>query len=431
MAKGNIIASTYSTNLAIELIGTGEQSGTWGTTTNTNLGTLLEQAISGVVTQSITDGADTTITIPNGASGVARNMYIEMTGALTATRNLIVPANKKLYFIFNNTTGGFAVTVKVTGQIGVSVPSLAKMILVMNSAGTDIVSAVSYFAALSAGSATLTTPLAVTSGGTGSATVTANNVIIGNSGGTGFSSVAPVTNGNVLTVAGGVWTSAAAAGAVSSFSAGTTGFTPSTGTTGAVTLAGTLIAANGGTGLTSPGTSGNVLTSNGSAWTSSSGSRVTLATAQASTSGTSIDFTSIPAGVKRITVMFTGVSTDTSGAGGAVKIIQIGDSGGFETTGYSSSASTGSSSNSAYTNGFLLEPVSVASATLDGAISFFLASSGNYSWVASGVLGSSDSGTRMSGGSKSLSAELDRIRITTGGGTATFDAGEINIQYEI
>jgi len=143
------MASTYSTNLALELIGTGDQSGTWGTTTNTNLGTLIEQAISGVVTQAITDGADTTITIPNGATGVARNMYIEMTGALTAARNLIVPANKKLYFIFNNTTGGYAVTVKVSGQTGVSVPNGKKIVLVMNSAGTDVVSAVSYFATLS------------------------------------------------------------------------------------------------------------------------------------------------------------------------------------------------------------------------------------------------------------------------------------------
>ena len=91
------MASTYSTNLAIELIGTGDQSGTWGTTTNTNLGTLVEQAVSGYVTQAITDGADTVITIPNGSSGVARNMFIECTGSLSAARNLIVPANKKLY----------------------------------------------------------------------------------------------------------------------------------------------------------------------------------------------------------------------------------------------------------------------------------------------------------------------------------------------
>lgn len=136
------MSSTYSTNLAIELIGTGDQAGTWGTTTNTNLGTLIEQAISGYQTQAITDGADTVITIPNGATGVARNMFIECTGTLTTGRNLIVPANKKLYFIYNNTSGGFAVTVKVSGQTGISVPNGKKMLLVSN--GTDIVSATNY-----------------------------------------------------------------------------------------------------------------------------------------------------------------------------------------------------------------------------------------------------------------------------------------------
>jgi len=161
------MSSTYSTNLAIELIGSGDQAGTWGTTTNTNLGTLIEQAISGIVTQAITDGADTVITIPNGATGVARNMVIECTGALTAARNLIVPANKKLYFIYNNTTGGYAVTVKVSGQTGISVPNGAKVILMMNSAGTDIVSATNYQAALTLGSA-----LPVLSGGTGVTTST-------------------------------------------------------------------------------------------------------------------------------------------------------------------------------------------------------------------------------------------------------------------
>ena len=134
--------STYSTNLGIELITTGEQAGTWGATTNTNLGTLIEQAISGYTTQAITDGADTTITIPNGSSGVGRNMYLELTGTLTAARNLIVPANRKLYFIYNNTSGGFAVTVKVSGLTGVSVPNGVKTVLVSN--GTDIVDAISY-----------------------------------------------------------------------------------------------------------------------------------------------------------------------------------------------------------------------------------------------------------------------------------------------
>lgn len=144
------MASTYSTNLALELIGTGDQSGTWGATTNTNLGTLIEQAVSGVVAQAMAD-SNQTITIPNGATGVARNMFIECTGALTAGRQLIVPTNKKLYFIFNNTTGGFAITVLVSGQTGVSVPNGKKVILVMNSAGTDVVDATNYMSALTVG----------------------------------------------------------------------------------------------------------------------------------------------------------------------------------------------------------------------------------------------------------------------------------------
>ena len=172
------MASTYSSNLALELMGTGDQAGTWGTTTNVNLGTLIEQAISGVVTQVITDGsgANTTITIPDGATGVARNMYIEMTGTLNfGTTSLIVPnLKKKLYFIFNNTGGGFAVTVKVSGQTGVSVPNGAKMILVMNSAGTDVVNAVNYFSSLTLGAA-----LPVASGGTGSTTAGAALTALG------------------------------------------------------------------------------------------------------------------------------------------------------------------------------------------------------------------------------------------------------------
>ena len=152
------MSSTYSTNLAIELIGAGDQAGNWGSTTNTNLGTLIEQAISGVVTQAMAD-ADQTITIPNGATGVARNMFIELTGTGGASTNLIVPTNKKLYFIYNNASG--AVTVKVTGLTGVSVPAGAKMILVSN--GTDVVIAENYFATLTLGAA-----LPVASGGTGS-----------------------------------------------------------------------------------------------------------------------------------------------------------------------------------------------------------------------------------------------------------------------
>lgn len=161
------MASTFSTNLALELIGTGDQSGTWGSTTNTNLGTLLEQAISGYTTQAITDGsgANTTITIPDGATGVARNMFIEMTGALTfSTTSLVVPAKRKLYFIYNNTTGGFAVTVKVSGLTGVSVPNGRKVLLVCN--GTDIVEAHNAISGNATVGGTLVVTGAATVGGT-------------------------------------------------------------------------------------------------------------------------------------------------------------------------------------------------------------------------------------------------------------------------
>lgn len=198
------MSSTYSTNLALELIGTGDQAGTWGNTTNINLGTLIEQAISGYVTQAITDGADTVITIPNGATGVARNMFIECTGSLSASRNLIVPANKKLYFIYNNTTGGYAITVKVSGQTGLSVPNGSKYLMVCN--GTDVIGAINRL-----GSLTLSTPLTVDNGGTGTTTLT--GLAYGN-GTSAFTAASgsqiataigsnPVANSNAITNSGG------------------------------------------------------------------------------------------------------------------------------------------------------------------------------------------------------------------------------------
>jgi hypothetical protein len=128
--------ATYSTNLGLTLLTTGEGAGTWGNTTNTNLGTLLEQSISGYEVQSLTSGTTLTLTIPNGASGVARNMYLEFTGNGST---VIVPSNKKLYFVYNNCSSG-TISFKVAGQTGVSIPKGSKQILVSN--GTDITAAV-------------------------------------------------------------------------------------------------------------------------------------------------------------------------------------------------------------------------------------------------------------------------------------------------
>jgi hypothetical protein len=174
----------YSTNLALIKPNDNEYPGTWGQQVNTGLTDLVDQAVSGYTTQAITDGADTVITIPSGSTGVARNMYIECTGALTNNRNLIVPSNRKLYFIFNNTTGGFAVTVKVSGLTGISVPNGRKALLVCN--GTDIVNAVDYFASLTISSLTINGAVSlspananVTISPTGTGTVTINPATAG------------------------------------------------------------------------------------------------------------------------------------------------------------------------------------------------------------------------------------------------------------
>jgi hypothetical protein len=134
------MTSTYSPNLKIELIGTGDQSGAWGDTTNNNLGTLLEQSIAGYVTQAVTDGADTVLTIDNGTSSNGRYYIIELTGTLTAARNVLVPAVNKPYIFFNNTSGGYSVTVKVSGQTGVTIVSGKKAVVYVNS--TDVIEVV-------------------------------------------------------------------------------------------------------------------------------------------------------------------------------------------------------------------------------------------------------------------------------------------------
>lgn len=157
---------------------------------------------------------------------------------------------------------------------------------------------------------------------------------------------------------------------------------------------------------------------------------IVLGTEQASTSGNSIDFTSIPSGVKRIVIMFVGVSTN----GTAAIIVQIGDSGGIETTGYSgsliSTISGSANTGSARTDGFGVSNPAAASSLFHGSLILSLENSSAFTWVGQGITGlSTGNQTDQSGGSKSTSAELDRVRITTANGTDTFDAGVINISF--
>ena len=116
------MASTFSPSLRIELIGDGDQSGIWGQTTNTNLGTLIEQAIAGVVSITMID-ANYTMTNFNGVSDEARNQVIVLSGTNTAQRNLIAPLVEKTYTIRNSTTGGFAVQIIGSSGTGVVIPN--------------------------------------------------------------------------------------------------------------------------------------------------------------------------------------------------------------------------------------------------------------------------------------------------------------------
>ena len=221
----------------------------------------------------------------------------------------------------------------------------------------------------------------------------------------------PATSGTVITSASGT------AATATNLAGGSNGTIP-------------YQSASGTTQMLAVGTAGQLLQTNGAGaptWATVSAG-FTLGTPVATTSGTSIDFTGIPAGVKQIVISFNGVSTNgTSG-----KIIQIGDSGGIETTGYSSAsgsiiaavcASNGS------TVGFYFHSM-LSAHILHGSIIFTLENSSNFSWVAQGILVDRvNESVFSSAGSKSLSATLDRVRITTVTGTDTFDAGEINIAY--
>ena len=154
-----------------------------------------------------------------------------------------------------------------------------------------------------------------------------------------------------------------------------------------------------------------------------------LGTAQASTSGTAIDFTGIPSWARRVTVMFNGVSTN----GTAIPLIQIGSSSGVETSGYLGAAAMiiAGASAANYTTGAGLATAWAATILLHGTVQINLMTPSTNLWVFSGALSRSDSAAmHFTAANKALAGALDRVRITTVGGTDLFDAGSINLLWE-
>ena len=147
--------STYSSNLKIELIGTGEQAGTWGTTTNSNFSNVFEQAIVGRATVNFPSDANVTLTATDtvGAQDY-RNLYLNLTssGSLTVTRDLIVPTLSKTYIVQNNTTGGQSIRVIMASGTGITIPNGRSATVYSNA--TNVVQGFDYFPAVVAGAVT-------------------------------------------------------------------------------------------------------------------------------------------------------------------------------------------------------------------------------------------------------------------------------------
>jgi hypothetical protein len=205
-------------------------------------------------------------------------------------------------------------------------------------------------------------------------------------------------------------------------------------------LTGSVAVANGGTGITAVGTSGNVLTSTGSAWASTAipASGITMASTLATTSGANADFTGIPSGTKAIDVVFSAIGINI---GGNV-VVQIGDSGGIEATGYLNTViihSNGTPASQDGTTWFSIVHSNIGGNTWQGygIVQLRLVDPATYTWTANGQILNTLGGAlnnytaNTTYGVKSLSSELTTVRITNTnvGGGAVFDTGKATIQY--
>jgi hypothetical protein len=281
------MASTYSPSLKITLMGDGDQSGLWGQTTNTNLGTLLEQAITGVQPIVMSD-ANYTLTSFNGISDEARNAVLVVTGTNNAIRDLIPPVVEKLYTIANNTTGGYAIRVIGASGTGVTIPNGTTCLVYCD--GTNFINGLSG----SAGNFSVAGDITATGNATANNvtvtnTLSATNIVSSNAtfvGGT--VNVPTVANSSNTTVAASTAfvknnITAQGLGTMSTQNANNVAITGGTisglgtplpvasGGTGAAELSqGYALVGNGFAAVNAiaPGTAGNVFTSNGSNWVS-------------------------------------------------------------------------------------------------------------------------------------------------------------------
>ena len=200
--------STYS-QLKIELIGTGDQAGTWGSTTNVNLGTAVEQAITGNATVTFASSNAAIALTDTNASQTARNLRLVLAGTITNSQTLFIPAVSKQYLITNNLSNSVVISngsnATPTGTT-VTIPAGRSMGIFND--GVNVAETRNYITEFAASNVTITNPLVVSSGGTGRANLALGSVMVGNNTGV-VTMVAPGTANNVLTSNGTHWVSQA------------------------------------------------------------------------------------------------------------------------------------------------------------------------------------------------------------------------------
>ena len=435
------MASTFTTNLKFNKPALGDAG--WGTAVNGGFTDLVDVAVSGVETVDVT-ASNVTMTIDSGASGAndARNMFIEVDGTMPANRVVTVPTNSKLYFVFNNTTGAYTLDFENAGG-GVEVPQGKRVPLYSD--GAEVLYAFDHLGAL-----TLDTALAAPSGGTGQSSYAVGDLLYADTT-TTLAKLASVAEGSVLRAKG----------------VGTAPAWEQVDLTTDVT--GVLPAANGGTGLSDPGTAGNVLRSDGAgAWTSSALSSATdtaeglvelattaevqtgtdtsrvitpaglrngalvFDTVRTPTSGTTVDFTSIPSWVKRITVVFVELTTASNtgtlqlrlGVGGVVETSNYFGAYGLTNSGGGAGAGTWSSS-------MVVGAGDGASGvTFNGSVILTRLSASSNTWIAQSVVTERVGETIVwsAAGSKALAGTLDMVQVLLS--SSTFSSGSVNIMYE-
>lgn len=424
------MASTPLLGLALPTDGTTS----WGTLVNTSITALLDSAVAGTTT--LASDADATLSTTLDAANEARQAVLLCTGSRAAIRTITAPARSKTYVVINATTGGFGVKIVGVGPTtGVTVPNGRAYMVAWN--GSDFVITGITTVNLTS-DVTGTLPVAnggtgvTTSTGTGNTVLSTSPTLVTPALGTPASGnlancTFPTLNQNTTGTAGGINNAGSAyiIAATNIFYTASAGGHEFTGDVifendvdiqGAATVSSVPIVTTTGT---------QTLTNK-----TIQGGAITSGTVQATTSGTSVDFTSIPSWVKRITVMFDQVSTN----GTAQLRVRIGPSAGVETSGYLGASQTALSTGvntQAFTAGFDFYDGGAAGAVRNGVMTLSLLNAATNTWVATATIGQSNEARVVTlGGSKALAGALSIVRVTTVNGTDAFDAGSVNILYE-